>query len=155
MPAPAVPIGYKQPMNPITRWDKGVRQDPSNFPTLMEMKQWDKWKRVWMAMATAQLVEIVLDSNYKPQAGEEKLYCQQLTYVYKVLLNTVLESSLWAIPYQGDAGSYCTKDVGGNGLQGSTETKQYFKKIFDLPQYCYNQWWTLKRNQQRLSYSLV
>jgi hypothetical protein len=38
------------------------------------MKQWDKWKHIWMATATAQLVEMVLDSNYKPQAGEEKLY---------------------------------------------------------------------------------
>jgi hypothetical protein len=34
MPAPAVPIGYEQPMDPITRWDKGVRQDSSNFPIL-------------------------------------------------------------------------------------------------------------------------
>jgi hypothetical protein len=24
MPAPAAPIGYRQPMDPITRWDKGV-----------------------------------------------------------------------------------------------------------------------------------
>jgi hypothetical protein len=44
MSAPVVPIGYKQPMDPIARWDKGaVRQDPSNFSTLKEMKQWDKW----------------------------------------------------------------------------------------------------------------
>jgi hypothetical protein len=38
------------------------------------MKQWDKWKCLWMAMATAQLVKMVLDSNYKPPAGEEKLH---------------------------------------------------------------------------------
>jgi hypothetical protein len=25
MPAPAVPMGYKQPMDPITEWDKGVQ----------------------------------------------------------------------------------------------------------------------------------
>ena len=25
MPAPAVPIGYKQPMDPVAGWDKGVR----------------------------------------------------------------------------------------------------------------------------------
>jgi hypothetical protein len=51
MPAPAVPIGYKQPMDPITGWDKGIQQDP----TLNEMKQWDKWKHLWTATATAQL----------------------------------------------------------------------------------------------------
>jgi hypothetical protein len=66
------------------------------------MKQWDKWKCLWTAMATAQLVEMVLDPNYRPQAGEEKLHCQQLTYVYKVLLDTVLESSLIAILHWGD-----------------------------------------------------
>jgi hypothetical protein len=42
-------------MDPIARWDNGIRQDPGNFPTLKEMKQWDKWKHIWMAMATAQL----------------------------------------------------------------------------------------------------
>ncbi len=55
IPAPAAPIAYKQPMDPIARWDNGIRQDPGNFPTLKEMKQWDKWKHIWMAMATAQL----------------------------------------------------------------------------------------------------
>jgi hypothetical protein len=45
---------------------------------------------------------MVLDPNYKPPAGEEKLYHQQLMYVYKVLLNTVLESSLRAILHHGD-----------------------------------------------------
>jgi hypothetical protein len=51
-----------------------------------------------MAMATAQLIEIVLDPSYKPPAAaEEKLYCRQLMYIYNLLLNTILESSLWAI----------------------------------------------------------
>jgi hypothetical protein len=56
-----------------------------------------------MAMATAKLLEMVLDPNYKLPAGEEKLYCQQLMYIYKVLLNTVLESSLRAILHLGEA----------------------------------------------------
>jgi hypothetical protein len=46
------------------------------------MKQWDKWKHLWMAMVTAQLVGMVLDPNFKPQAGEEKLYQQQLMAVH-------------------------------------------------------------------------
>jgi hypothetical protein len=53
---------------------EGGRADASNFPTLKVMKQWDKWKPFWTAMDTAQLVEMVLHPNYKPQAGEEKLY---------------------------------------------------------------------------------
>jgi hypothetical protein len=81
----------------VTRWDKSIRPDPSDFPTLKEMKQWDKWKCLWKVMATVQPDEMVLDPNYKLQAGEEKLYHQQLTYVHKVLLNTVLESSLRGI----------------------------------------------------------
>jgi hypothetical protein len=53
-------------MDPIAGWDKVVRQDPSDFPTLKEMKQWDKWKCIWMATTTAHLVEMVLNFNYKP-----------------------------------------------------------------------------------------
>jgi hypothetical protein len=64
MPPPAVPIQYKHPMDPVAGWNKGVRWDPSDFPTLKEMRQWDKWKHLWMAMATAQLVEMVLNPNY-------------------------------------------------------------------------------------------
>jgi hypothetical protein len=68
-----------------------------------EMKQWDNWKYLWMAMSTVQLVAMVLDPNYKPPTGKEKLYQQQLTYIYKVLIDTVLESSLRAILHGGDA----------------------------------------------------
>jgi hypothetical protein len=73
------------------------------------MKQWDKWKHLWTAMATAQLVVLVLDPNYKQPKGEEKLYQCQLTHVYKVILDTVLESSLRAILRQGEAESVLTK----------------------------------------------
>jgi hypothetical protein len=83
---------------PVARWDKGKWGVPSNYCMLKEqMKQWDKWKCLWTATATAQLVEMVLDPNYKLPAGEEKLYHWQLTYVYKVPLDTVLKSSLRAI----------------------------------------------------------
>jgi hypothetical protein len=37
MPGPAVPIGYKQPMDPVARWDKGIRQDPSKPTTASEL----------------------------------------------------------------------------------------------------------------------
>jgi hypothetical protein len=49
------------------------------------------------------LVEMVLDSKYKPQVGEEKLYHWQVTYVYKVLLDTALESSWQAFLHRGHA----------------------------------------------------
>jgi hypothetical protein len=103
MPAPAIPTGYKQPMDPVTGWDKGVWWDPSDFPTLKEMKQWNKWKCLCTATTTAQLVEMVLDSNCKLPAGEEKLYHWQLMCIFKVLLDTVLESSLRVILHQGEA----------------------------------------------------
>jgi hypothetical protein len=53
--------------------------------------------------SNAQLVEMVLDSKYKPQVGEEKLYHWQVTYVYKVLLDTALESSWQAFLHRGHA----------------------------------------------------
>jgi hypothetical protein len=92
----------------------------------------EKWKCLWMATATAQLVEMVLDPNYKPQTGEEKLYCQQLTYIYKVLLNTVLKSSLRAILHRGDAETVpkMWEEMVSKAKQ-STEAKHYSKKIFD------------------------
>jgi hypothetical protein len=34
MPEPVIPIGYKQPMDPTARWDKGLWWFPSNFLTL-------------------------------------------------------------------------------------------------------------------------
>jgi hypothetical protein len=96
------------------------------------MKQWDKWKCLWTAMATAQLIEMVLDPNYKPQAGEEKLCCQQLMYVYKVLLDTVLECSLRAILHRGEADTILKMwEEMVSKAEQSTEAKHYSKKIFD------------------------
>ena len=64
--------------------------------------------------------------------GEEKLYCQQLTYVYKVLLDTVLESSLRAILHWGDADTVPKMwEEMVSKAKWSTEAKHYSKKIFD------------------------
>jgi hypothetical protein len=84
-------------------------------------------------MATAQLVvEMVLNPNYKPWAGEEKLYCWQLMYIYKVLLDTILESWLRAILHQGDASTIpkMLKEMLSKA-KWSTEANHYSKNIFD------------------------
>jgi hypothetical protein len=51
-------------------------------------------------------------------------------YVYKVLLNTVLESSLQAILHQGDAVPKMWEEMVSKA-KWSTEAKHYSKKIFD------------------------
>jgi hypothetical protein len=86
-----------------------------------------------MATATAQLVEMVPNLNYNLQAGKEKLYHQQLMYIYKVLLDTVVKSSLRAtlhwvmlIPYQRCGGRWYPAMA-----ERSTVAKHYSIKNFN------------------------
>jgi hypothetical protein len=86
-----------------------------------------------MATATAHLVEMVPNLNYFLQAGEEKLYHQQLMYIYKVLLDTVVKSSLRAIlhwvmliTYEGCGGRWYPAMA-----EQSTAAKHYSIKNFN------------------------
>jgi hypothetical protein len=64
--------------------------------------------------------------------GEEKLYCQQLTYAYKVLLDTVVECSFQAILHWGDADTIPKMwEEMVSKAKWSIEDKHYSKKIFD------------------------
>jgi hypothetical protein len=112
---------------------------------------------LWMAMVTAQLVEMVLDPNYKLPSGEAKLYHWKLMYIYKVLLDTVLESSLRAILHQGDDDTVPKMWEWRDGTQGRVIHwgQTLLHKDLWLPQYCYNYWWYVERSQQGLHYPLV
>jgi Reverse transcriptase (RNA-dependent DNA polymerase) len=70
---------------------RGIKRDPSLFPTLKDEKFNDSWHRSFETQARAQDVYNVLDSAYKPNTPEEKeLFIEQQKYVYAVLESKVL-----------------------------------------------------------------
>jgi Reverse transcriptase (RNA-dependent DNA polymerase) len=70
---------------------RGIKRDPSLFPTLKDEKYNDSWHRSFETQARAQDVYNVLNPNYKPMTQEEMdLFVEQQKYVYAVLESKVL-----------------------------------------------------------------
>ena len=70
---------------------KGIKRDPSLFPTLKDEKFNDSWHRSFMTQARAQDVDKVLDESYVPGTQEEQdLFAEQQKYLYAVLESRVL-----------------------------------------------------------------
>lgn len=70
---------------------KGIKRDPSLFPTLKDEKFNDSWHRSFETQARAQDVYNVLDASYSPASQEEmELFTEQKKYVYAVLESKVL-----------------------------------------------------------------
>lgn len=75
----------KPPVSEVDSFKKGIKRDPSLFPTLKNQKQWDKWLIELRAQARAQAVEIVLDTTYTPSTTEDiELFDEKQKYVYAV-----------------------------------------------------------------------
>jgi len=92
------PTAGRAPSNPMQDFNKGVQRDPSSFPTMKSIEQWDNWHRVFTATAEAQGVSNVLDLWYIPATvAESQLFDAHQTYHYMVLLQTVKNSLLKAI----------------------------------------------------------
>ena len=70
---------------------------PNHFEMIKDIKQWDSWKRTFMAMAKAQGVEKAINPNYIPRPSEDALFCEQKKYMYSILLNVVKAMTLKAI----------------------------------------------------------
>ena len=70
---------------------RGIKRDPSLFPTLKDENFNDSWHRSFETQARAQDVYNVLDAHYKPNTQEEKeLFMEQKKYVYAVLESKLL-----------------------------------------------------------------
>lgn len=70
---------------------RGIKRDPSLFPTLKDEKYNDTWHRSFETQARAQDVYNVLNASYKPMTQEEMdLFAEQQKYVYAVLESKVL-----------------------------------------------------------------
>jgi len=76
---------------PAEQFRRGIKRDPSLFPTLKEEKFNDSWHRAFNTQARAQDVHDVLNDQYRPSSQEERdLFMEKLKYLYAVLEAKVL-----------------------------------------------------------------
>jgi hypothetical protein len=69
----------------VADFKKGIKRDPSLFPSLKHIDNWPTFKRETMAQAFAQDIVNVFNPKYKPRGSEEKdLFTLQLYYVYAI-----------------------------------------------------------------------
>jgi hypothetical protein len=73
--------------SPVDQWNKGIKRDPSQFPTLNSDKEWDDFYRVFTAVASAQQVNHVLDPDYRPAAGTDEAARYELenTFMWSIV----------------------------------------------------------------------
>jgi hypothetical protein len=74
----------------VADFKKGIKRDPSLFPSLKHIDNWPTFKRETMAQAFAQDVVNVFNPKYKPRGSEEKdLFTLQLYYVYAIFCSNL------------------------------------------------------------------
>ena len=82
---PRSPYTPRTSYTPVDNFKRGIKRDPTYFPTLKDERYNDTWHRSFAAQARAQDVHNVLDPNYKPSTTEAKdLFLEQQKYVYAV-----------------------------------------------------------------------
>jgi hypothetical protein len=103
-PLSPAPNSYASSTDPVTLFTKSIKQEPKDFPVIKSLNQWDSVKCAVTAMATVQLIAEVLNHTYVPSAGDKPLFNLKNSYWYKVLVDIIQESSLWAIVNAGPVG---------------------------------------------------
>jgi hypothetical protein len=74
----------------VADFKKGIKQDPSLFPSLKHIDNWPTFKCETMAQAFAQDVVNVFNPKYKPWGSEEKdLFTLQLYYIYAIFCSNL------------------------------------------------------------------
>jgi hypothetical protein len=74
----------------VADFKKGIKRDPSLFPSLKHIDNWPTFKRETMAQAFAQDVVNVFNPKYKSRGSEEKdLFTLQLYYVYAIFCSNL------------------------------------------------------------------
>jgi hypothetical protein len=75
---------------PVEMFKKGIKRDPSVYPTLKDELWNDNWHRAFVNQARAQDVDEVLDPGYLPTTSAEyDLFQEKLKYVYAILESKV------------------------------------------------------------------
>jgi hypothetical protein len=74
----------------VVDFKKGIKRDPSLFPSLKHIDHWPTFKHETMAQAFAQDIVNVFNPKYKPWGSEEKdLFTLQLYYVYAIFCSNL------------------------------------------------------------------
>jgi hypothetical protein len=95
-PLSLAPNAYASSTDPVALFAKSIKREPKVFPVIKSLNQWDSVKRAVTATATVQSIAEVLNNTYVPSAGDKPWY--------KVLVDIIQESSLWAIVNAGPVG---------------------------------------------------
>jgi hypothetical protein len=95
---------YASPTDSVALFTKSIKQEPKDFPVIKLLNQWNSVKRAVNATATVQLIAEVLNHAYIPSAEDKPLFDLKNSYWYKVLVDIIWESSLWAIVNAGPVG---------------------------------------------------
>jgi hypothetical protein len=103
-PLSPAPYSYASSTNSVALFTKSIKREPKDFPAIKLLNQWDSVKRVVNATATIQLITEVLNHAYIPSAEDKPLFNLKNSYWYKVLVDIIQESSLWAIVNAGPVG---------------------------------------------------
>jgi hypothetical protein len=74
----------------VADFKKGIKRDPSLFPSLKHIDNWPTFKHETMAQAFAQDIVNVFNPKYKPRGSEEKdLFTLQLYYIYAIFCSNL------------------------------------------------------------------
>jgi DNA-binding MarR family transcriptional regulator len=91
---PGTPSGTpsaSRTFTPAELFRRGIKRDPSLFPTLKDEQFHDNWHRSFNNQARAQGVSEILDATYKPaNDSETELFQEKQMYLYAVLEAKVL-----------------------------------------------------------------
>jgi hypothetical protein len=99
---PAAGTSYSQ--DPIAQFAKSIKRESWEFPVIKDLQQWDCGKRTWMATATVQSVQEIMDPTFVPAAADKALFDLKNGYVYRVAVDNILEPSLQVIVNEGPVG---------------------------------------------------
>jgi len=81
----------KQKYTLAENWERGIKRDPSLFPTIKRDADWKEFSDKMLLEAKAQLVDDILDSTYKPGTKDEKdLFIYKKNYMMSVFKNHIL-----------------------------------------------------------------
>jgi hypothetical protein len=103
-PLSPAPNSYASSTDLVALFMKSIKREPKDFPVIKSLNQWDSAKCAVDAMATVQSIAKMLNHTYIPSAGDKPLFNLKNRYWYKVLVDIIQESSLWAIVNAGPVG---------------------------------------------------
>ena len=88
----ASPLPWNAPaFDPVLEFKCGIKRDPTWFPELKDLKQWDSWCIKTKAQDKAQNVEQVFDTKYKASSSADKeIFDQKQKFIYALFNKTLL-----------------------------------------------------------------